>query len=523
MDLLVSGHPVLVESVHSFDDLVNFVHGRKNGGTDVVGTFFLTETRTRDANDTSFVKEVKAVHKIGSLTLLLGSFDGLRRHGESEVGVESTIDREAGNTIEVVEGSGELLSTDLEGVEDTVLFLFEEFVGSITGLGRVDHDVHGVLTINVGAAADGEELVEFSTDVFGEVDHFEVTTTTTAFTPVTLGGGVEGDQLAVELQVAHDLLEGDELVTRAVDVFLVDFISKNSNVFTGADLADVLNVFAGEALTSGVTRVDGSDGLDGETLSASALDGLFNIGDIESPVVLFAQVVRFVLTAENVDGGGVERILRNGDQDTVGGLVNEELEGILNGLGSTVGQENVLGVARITVTLFNVLGNIFADLGDTVGVGVGTRTTRVGNEEFLSSLEGIRVEHLGVLFSNFRPGGDAEDFSQEGNGLLLNSLRITDVAVEERIERILLTLLHFVIDLNSAKDNFTSDSVISGSDVLVDVFNRDTRREGSHSGNGNVLSKAEHCSIKLDSNRNYYGHTKKVGVPRFHHSYRGYF
>ena len=493
-----------MEGVHSLNDLVNLVHGRKNSGADVVSTLFLTETRTRDADDTSLLKEIEAVHEIGSLTLLLGLFNGLRRHSESEVGVESTINREAGDAIEAVQSGGELLGTDLEGVEDTVLLLLEELVGGITGLGRVDHDVHGVLTIDVGAAADGEELVEFSTDVLGEVDHFEVTTAATAFTPVTLGGGVEGDQLAVELQVAHDLLEGDELITRAVDVFLVDFISKNSNVLAGADLADVLNVGTGEALTGGVTGVDGSDGLHGETLGASALDGLLNISDIESPIVLLAQVVRLILTTEDVNGGGVERILRNGDEDTVGGLVNEELESILNSLRGTVGQENVLGVARITVTLLNVLGDIFADLGDTVGVGVSTRTTRVSNEEFLSSLEGIRVEHLRVLLSNLGPGGDAEDFSQEGDGLLLNGLRVTDVAVKEVVEGELLALLHLVVDFNSAEDDFTSDGIISSSDVLVDVVDGDTRREGSHSGESNVLSKAEHFDYGRRLFRNNY-------------------
>jgi hypothetical protein len=481
-----------VEVVHSLNNLINLVHGRKNGRADVVGTLFLTETRTRDANDTSLVKEIHAVHEISSLTHLLSSLNSLRRHSETEVSVKSTIDREARDTIKLVQSSGELLGTDLEGIKDTVLLLLEEFIGSITRLGRVDHDVHSVLTIDVRAAANGKKLVELSTHVIREVNHFEVTTTATALTPVTLRSGVERNELAVETKLAHDLLEGNELITRAVDVLLVDFIGKNDDVLTSANLADILNVLTREALTSGITGVDGSNSLHGETLSTSALNGILNSLSIESPIVLLVQVVRLILTTEDVNGGRVKRILRNGNKDAVSWLINEKLESILNSLGSTIGQENVLGVARETITVGNVLSNILANLGDTSSVGVGTRTAGVGSKKFLSSLEGIRVEHLRVLLSNFRPRSDAEDLSQEGDGLLLNSLRITDVAVKERIERELLALLHLVVDFNSANDNFTTNGVISSANVLVNVIHSDTGGEASHGRDGNVLSKAQH-------------------------------
>lgn len=89
------------------------------------------------------------------------------------------------------------------------------------------------------------------------------------------------------------------------------------------------------------------------------------------------------------------------------GLSIQQLQGILNGLGGTVGQEDVLGVAREAIALGDVGGHIVADLAHTGGVGVGTRATGVSNQQLLSSLDGIGVEHLGMLLSDLRPGGDA--------------------------------------------------------------------------------------------------------------------
>ena len=304
---------------------------------------------------------------------------------------------------------------------------------------------------------------------------------------------MEGHQLAVELQLGHHLLEGHELVARAVDVLLVHLIGQDHDVLAGADLADVLDVLAGEALARGVAGVHGGDGLHRQTLRASALDALLDVSGVQSPVLLLLQVVGLVLAAEDVDGGRVQRVLGNGDQDAVRRLVNQQLQGILNGLGGTVRQEDVLGIAREAVALGDVRGHILADLAHTGSVRVSTRTTGVGSQQLLGSLDGIGLEHLGVLLSHLGPGGDAQHLSQEGDGLLLDGLRVTDVAVEEGVEGELLSLLHLLVDLHSANNDLTSHGVVSGSDLLVDVVDGDARREASQGGEGNVLSKAEHC------------------------------
>ena len=459
----------------------------------MVGTLLLTEARAGHADHTGLVQQVHAVHGIGSLAHLLGGGDGLGRHRQSEVGVQGTIDRQAGHALQLVQGGGQLLGAHLQGLQNAVLLLLEQLVGGVTRLGRVDHHVHGVLAVHVGAAADGQQLVQLGAHVIGEVHHLQVTAAATALAPVALGGGVEGHQLAVQLQLGHHLLEGHELVARAVDVLLVHLIGQDRDVLAGADLADVLDVLTGEALARGVAGVHGGDGLHRQTLRASALDALLDVSGVQSPVLLLLQVVGLVLAAEDVDGGRVQRVLGNGDQDAVRRLVDQQLQGILNGLGGTVGQEDVLGVAREAIALGDVGGHIVADLAHTGGVGVGTRATGVGNQQLLSSLDGIGVEHLGVLLSDLRPGGDAQHLSQEGNGLLLDGLGVADVAVQQRVEGELLALLQLLVDLHGANDDLTSHSVISGSDLLVDVVDGDAGREASQGGEGNVLGKTEHC------------------------------
>ena len=304
---------------------------------------------------------------------------------------------------------------------------------------------------------------------------------------------MEGHQLAIQLQITHHLLERHELVSRTVDVLLIHFISQNHNVLTSADLADILNVLTREALSSGVTRIHSSNSLHSQTLSASTLYTILNSTHIQSPILLLVQIVRLILTSEHMNRSRVQRVLRNRNQNTVSWLVNQQLQRILNSLRSTIRQEDILGITRISVTLLNVLGYILTHLGNTSSVRVSTRTTRVSNQQLLSSLQSIRMEHLRMLLSNLRPRGDTQNLTQESNRLLLNSLRITDVAVQQRVKRELLALLHLSIDLNSANNNLSTDCIISSTNLLVDVVDRDARREASQSGNSNILSQTQHC------------------------------
>ena len=479
--LLVSSHPLLVEVVHSLHDLIDLVFRGQNGGADMVSSLLLSESTSRHAHDSGLVEEIHAVHGIGGSSLLLGLLDGLGRHGEAEVGVESTVHRQAGHAVQLVQSGRQLLRAHLQRLQNAVLLLLEELVGGITGLGRVDHHVHGVLAVHVRAAADRQQLVQLGAHVIGEVHQLHVATAASALTPVSLRGRVEGHHLAVQTQLAHHLLEGDELVARAVDVLLVHLIGHDHDVLARADLANVLDVLASEALAGRVARVHRSDRLHRQTLRAGALDRLLNVSGVQSPVVLLVQIVGLVLASEHVDRSRVQRVLGNGNQNAIRRLVNQQLQAVLNTLGSTVRQENVLGISGETVTLRNVSSHILQNLTHSSSLRVGTRTTGVGSQQLLGSLDGIGVEHLRMLLSNLGPGGDAQHLTQEGDGLLANSLRITDVAVKQRIEGELLALLHLGVNLVSANHNLSTDSIVSSANVLVDVVNSNAGGERSQS------------------------------------------
>lgn len=452
-----------MELLHSLNDLIDFVLRRKNGRTDMEGTLLLTETGATDADDAGLVEELHAVEVIGRAALLLGSLNGLGRHGDAEVGVEGTISGLAVDTLELVETAGELVGSSLEGGHNLVLLLLPERIRGLAGLGRIDHDIDGVLTIDVGAAADGDELVELVLDGLVKVVELEVTSSSAALTEEALGGGVEGDELDVLgllTEVEDDLSEGLELVAGSVDVGLVDLIGQDADLLLGAETDDILNVLAREALAGGVTGVDGGEGLDLETLLLGLVEGLLDLVHIEAPVVLLIEVVADHLATIDGDTGGVERILRNRDEDGVLGTVDEELEGILDGLGGTVGEEDLGVVSLVTISLGDVVGDVLADLLDTHGVTVGTGTTRVGGDELLGSLDGIAVELLGALGHELGPGGEGEDLTKEGHGLLLHALGVTDVAVEKLVEGELLAGLHLLLDLAGADDDLASDGVL---------------------------------------------------------------
>ena len=458
----------------------------------MISSLFLSESRSRHTDHTSLVQEIHAVHGIGSSSLLLGCLDGLGRHGESEVCVESSIHRETGHSVQLVQSRRQLLGAHLQRVQNAVLLLLEQLVRRIPGLGRIDHHVHRVLSVHVRAAADRQQLVQLCTHVVREVHQLHIATTTTALAPVSLRGRVERHQLAVQTQLAHHLLERDELVARTVDVLLIHLVRHDHDVLTSADLADVLDVLASEALACGIARVHCSDRLHRQTLAASTLDRLLDVSRIQRPVVLLVQVVRLVLTSEDVDRRRVQRILRNRNQNAVSRLVDQQLQTVLNRLRSSIRQENVLRIRWEAIALRNVRSHILQHLGHSRCLRIRTRTSRVRCQQLLSSLYRIRMEHLGMLVQHLRPRSDAKHLTKESNRFLLNSLRITHIAVQQRIERELLSLLHFVLDLVSANNHLATDSIISSTNVLVNVVNCDTSRERSESRKGNTSRKTQH-------------------------------
>lgn len=220
-----------------------------------------------------------------------------------------------------------------------------------------------------------EEWREFQNAYLGvKADHLVVATTVAALADHALGDTVQRSKLDVVeltilvpwagLQVAEALLKASKLALKHIG--LVDFVGKDDKVFLGSKLDHRLDRLGLQRSTGGVARVDDSDGTDVDTLSLGLAKCLTDAGHIGAPRILLVQVVRNALGVEKAEGGGVERVLRNRDQDTsVGRGADDSHESVDTSTGASR-KVDVGRVGRVSISPLNEVGNRLPDARSTL-------------------------------------------------------------------------------------------------------------------------------------------------------------
>jgi len=130
-----------MELLDALDDRIDLVLRRQEGDTEVIGSLTLTEAGARNDTDASCLEEGKGVESVRRDVLGLGSFDGLGRKSDTWEEVHGTRGLGASEALEGVDSATQLEGTTLERLDDVSLLLHVELIGSIAGLGRIDHAV----------------------------------------------------------------------------------------------------------------------------------------------------------------------------------------------------------------------------------------------------------------------------------------------------------------------------------------------------------------------------------------------
>lgn len=120
----------------------------------------------------------------------------------------------------------------------------------------------------------------------------------------------------------------------------------------------------------------------------------------ETPLLGFVQVVWNGVGIKNSQGGGVKRVLGNGDHDADLVMRDNHLEGELDTSRGSLGQKDLGRVSWVSVTFRNELGNALADVRDSLRVGVGTNGANVLEQQLCAgnSIAGVELSSsLGVL------------------------------------------------------------------------------------------------------------------------------
>jgi len=314
----------------------------------------------------------------------------------------------------------------------------------------------------------------------------------TALADHTLGNTVHGCELDVVklalavlragLQVTETLLEAVEFTLE--DVGLVDFVGEHDKVLLGCKLDDRLDGLGLEGSTSGVTGVDDGDGADVDTFLLSLAESLADAGHIGTPSILFVQVVGNALGVEQAEGGGVERVLRDRDQNTsVGRGADDSQEGVDTSTGA--GREVDVGrVGGVAVSPLDEVGNglpdarrtlrlrVCADRLDILEQGPGTLNDILlvaqALLQYVFVLQQLRVLH------------QTEHLAEEGDGLLVELLRVADVGGDDIVEGQVLALAlgQSSLVLLGTDGEFATDGILCLLDIGVDVVDVQALRPG---------------------------------------------
>lgn len=312
----------------------------KEGSAEVQGALPLAEAAARDDADTGGLEQSHAVELIRLAALGSGSVNGLLGKGDGGEEVHGALGLAALDALHLLKGLVESVGALAEAVGNAVVLLVVELERGLAGLGRVDHELDEALANDGRAEHDGDELVNGGFDFGVESDKLKVATTVTALAHHALGDTVERGQLDVVvlsgvllLQLAENALEAVELADE--DVGLVDLVGHDDELLLAGEVDHGANISLGQRGSSGVTRVDDDNAADIDTLGL----GLFIRGtdglEVGAPGLGLVEVVGNAGGVEDGEGGGVERVLGDGDEHArLGGLGEDVKKGVDAGRGT---------------------------------------------------------------------------------------------------------------------------------------------------------------------------------------------
>lgn len=151
------------------------------------------------------------------------------------------------------------------------------------------------------------------------------------------------------LQLAQDALEAVELANE--DVGLVDLVGHDDELLFAGEVDHRADIILRKGGSGRVTGVDDNNGPDINAVSLGRVICASDCGEVSGPGLGFVEVVGNAGGVEDGEGGGVERVLRDGDEDTrLVGLGEDVKKSVDSGRG-TGGEVDVISVGREAVSL----------------------------------------------------------------------------------------------------------------------------------------------------------------------------
>lgn len=317
-----------------------FGAGGEERGAEVQRALLLAEAAAGDDADARGLEQPHAVKLVGLAALGGGGVLCPLGQGDGGEEVHGALGLAALDALHLRKGLVEGVCALAEAVGDAVVLLVVQLERGVAGPGRVDHELDQALADDGGAQHDGDELVDGGLDLGVEADQLKVAAAVAALAHHALGDAVQRGQLDVVvlarvllLHLAQDALEAVELADE--DVGLVHLVGHDDELLLAGKVDHGAHVGLGQGGAGGVARVDDDDAADVDALGL----GLFMRGadglEVGAPGLVLVEVVGDAGGVEDGEGGGVERVLRDGDEDArLGGLGEDVKQGVDAGRGA---------------------------------------------------------------------------------------------------------------------------------------------------------------------------------------------
>ena len=234
----------------------------------------------------------------------------------------------------------------------------------------------------------------------------------------------------------------------------------------------------------GLPGIDDADGADADPLRARRVAGALEILDGELPARALVEVVGDLDAAVERDRCGVERVLRDGDEDPVVRAGDEEPEHGLDGLARAVGQVDRLRVGVDPVALADEGGDRVAHEPVPLALGVGAEPMLGRADRLARDLDHVGREGPGgYAIEQLRVLREGEHLAHPRERPLPEGLRVPDVAVDD--------LSPLALELLRAGDDGAADGVLRLPHERGDVFDPDDHRAPRIDGIGRSREPAE--------------------------------
>mmetsp|Transcript_21282 Transcript_21282/g.38039 ORF Transcript_21282/g.38039 Transcript_21282/m.38039 type:complete len:204 (-) Transcript_21282:606-1217(-) len=197
-------------------------------------------------------------------------------------------------------------------------------------------------------------------------------------------------KLLEETLTMSNTAETVEILVINIDIGLVNFISNEDKALIVAEMNDINDILIRETLACRITGIDDYKTTNTNALLTSGVEILAKDVNIKTPTRGLVEVVGDEVTAIKSESGTIKGILRNGDHKTIIRVfTKEEIHHVVNGRGSTISHEKVIGVTENAIAALDSLSNQLTNDKSTGTLAVGTNTARDIFKNKISPLNNI--------------------------------------------------------------------------------------------------------------------------------------